>query len=287
MGKYMVPPWQVRGKLCAIGLALVTLFVSLASMATRAEAQEQTGSCIDSSLSARAVVSVARYFNEPLREGNGEVVGEQATAWFYTSPRLLVTAAHFANDFPDGAWQDVELRQAAREGQVEIATRVRLRVAVKGRISEGPRRGPGPTGLADDVAIMELQDPFPNATVLDVQSTAPTPDASVMVVGYPDGRMQVARGIVRRVSDAVGRYAGLALVEVQGANRLLLNAGASGAPVLDCAKGAVVAVLNGLLTSPSLPFLPPQYAVVPTPWGSPTNTAVPASALAAIRTCIP
>lgn len=283
----MVPPMQVRRKLCASGLALISLIASLNAPAARAEAQEQTRSCVDASPSARAVVSVARYFNEPLREGNGEVVGEQATAWFYTSPRLLVTAAHFANDFPDGAWQEVELRQAVREGQPEIATRVRLRVAVKGRISEGPRRGPGTTGLADDVAIMELHDPFPNATVLDVQATLPTPDATVLVVGYPDGRMQAARGIVRRAGDAVSRYSGLALVEVQGDNRLLLNAGASGAPVLDCAKGAVVAVLNGLLTSPSLPFLPPQYAVVPTPWGSPTNTAVPASTLAAIRNCIP
>lgn len=283
----MGPPRQVRVKLCAVGLALVPLIVGLDASAAGAEAQDQTGTCVDSSLSARAVVSVARYFDEPMREGDGEVVGEQATAWFYTSPRLLVTAAHFANDFPDGTWKDVELRQAAREGQPEVAMRVRLRVAVRGRISEVPQRGPGPTGLADDVAIMELHDPFPNATVLDVQSTVPTPGASVLVLGYPDGRMRTARGILRRADDPTGRYAGLALVEVQGANRLLLNGGASGAPVLDCAKGVVVAVLNGLLTSPSLPFLPPQYAVVPTPWGSPTNTAVPASTLAAIRNCIP
>ncbi|WP_336489793.1 hypothetical protein [Methylobacterium nigriterrae] len=56
--------------------------------------------------------------------------------------------------------------------------------------------------------------------------------------------------------------------------------------MLDCGQGRVFAVRNGLLTSPSLPFLPPNR-VVPTPWGSPTNTAVPASTLAAIRNRIP
>ncbi|MFE1599721.1 S1 family peptidase [Methylobacterium sp. ID0610] len=284
----MVVPWQVRRRLCVLGLALIPPIAGLGPpAAARADTQEQTGSCVDPSLATRAVVSVSRYFTEPLHEAGGDVVGEQATAWFYTSPRLLVTAAHFANDLPDGAWQEVELRQAGREGEPETATRVRLRVAVKGKISEGPRRGPGPTGLANDVAIMELDDPFPNAAVLDVQLTIPAQNASVLILGYADGRMQAARGVVRRAGEAAGRYAGLALIEVQGSNRLLLNGGASGAPVLDCAKGAVVAVLNGLLTSPSLPFLPPQHAVIPTPWGSPTNTAVPAATLAAIRNCIP
>jgi hypothetical protein len=74
---------------------------------------------------------------------------------------------------------------------------------------------------------------------------------------------------------------------VKGDNRLLLDGGTSGAPVLDCRQGHVVAVLNGLLTGPSLPFLPPERSVVPTPWGSPTNTAVPAATLAAIGSRLP
>ncbi|KQQ07686.1 S1 family peptidase [Methylorubrum extorquens] len=283
----MARPWQIRRRLCVIGLALTSFNVDLGPVVAPAKAQETTGSCIDFSPASRAVVSVARYFDEPLLEENREIVGEQATACFYTSPRLLVTAAHFANDLPDGEWQEVELRQATREGEAETVTRVRLRVAVRGKISEGAKRELGPTGLADDVAIMELQDPFPNATVLDVQLAVPPQNASVLVLGYADGQLRAARGIVRRAGEASSRYAGLTLLEVQGTNRLLLNGGASGAPVLDCVKGAVVAVLNGLLTSPSLPFLPSHYAVIPTPWGSPTNTAVPASSLAAIRNCIP
>ncbi|WP_457108095.1 trypsin-like peptidase domain-containing protein [Methylobacterium sp. P5_C11] len=283
----MVSPELVLSRLRVIGLVLIPLFVVLDGRVVRAETQQSGGSCVDPSRAARAVVSITRYFSEPQRDGRGEVVGERATAWFYTSPRLLVTAAHFAIGFPDEGWHEAELRQSAHEGEPEVTARVQVRVTVKGRISEGPKRGPGSTGLADDVAIMELHDPFPNATVLDVQPTAPAHDDPVLVLGYPEGQMQAARGIVRQAAESAGRYTGLALLEVQGANRLLLDHGASGAPVLDCGKGAVVAVLNGLLTSPPLLFLPRGHAAIPTPWGSPTNTAVPASTLVAIRNRIP
>jgi hypothetical protein len=109
----------------------------------------------------------------------------------------------------------------------------------------------------------------------------------VLVLGYPGGRMQAARGTVREIKDPPVRYAGLTFLEVQGDNRLLLNAGTSGAPVLDCRQGRVVAVLNSLLTGPSLPFPPSGQPVVPTAWGSPTNTAMPASILTAIGSRIP
>ena len=58
--------------------------------------------------------------------------------------------------------------------------------------------------------------------------------------------------------------------------------GVSGAPVLDCRHGRVTAVITGLLTGHRLSFLPAD-TVVPTPWGSPTNAAVPARALAALQ----
>ncbi|WP_336487602.1 S1 family peptidase [Methylobacterium nigriterrae] len=283
----MVTPRRVRGKLCAFGLALMPILLCLHAPPGRAVSPDSAGSCIDPAASARAVVSVFWRFGEPRREGWDEIIGERATAWFYTSPRLLVTAAHFANELPAEGWQDAELHQATREGEPDLRVGVRLRVAVRGRL---PGRGEGGTGraagLADDVAIIELQEPFPNATVLDLQPQPPAEDAPVLVLGYPGGRMEAAQGVVRRSRELADRYAGLALFEVQGSNRLLLDGGASGAPVLDCGQGRVVAVLNGLLTSPSLPFLPPNR-VVPTPWGSPTNTAVPASTLAAIRNCIP
>jgi hypothetical protein len=214
-----------------------------------------------------------------------EIVGERATAWFYTSPRLLVTAAHFASDLSAKAWQEAELTQAAARGRPERTIRVRIRVTDQGRVP-----GPGEDSQArspTDVAILELEDPFPDAQALAVEPTRPAKDNTVLVLGYPDGQMRAARGIVRETDGPADDLAGLALVEVEGSNRLLFNAGASGSPVVDCRKGRVVAVLNGLLTGHSLPFLPQNYSLIPTPWGSPANTAVPASALAALGSATP
>jgi V8-like Glu-specific endopeptidase len=277
-------PPRYRRKLGLAGLALLPTLLGFDAHAASAAAFESDGPCIDPRAAARAVVSVTWRFVTPRRVGRESVIGQRATAWFYRSPRLLVTAAHFANELPREGWQDAEVHQADREGEPDVATRVRLRVTAKAG-PPGSRAGEAGAiaGLAADVAIMELQDPFPNALVLPIRSSALAKDARVLVLGYPRGRMQAVRGIVRLSAEPTGRYAGLTLLEVQGSNRLLLNEGASGAPVLDCGQGRVVAVLNGLLTGPSLPFLPPDSAVIPTPWGSPTNTAVPASILPALQ----
>ena len=285
----MDTPSHVRAKLCAIGLVLLPVLVGLDATAARSWAQERVASCVDPSEMARSIVSIVRYFNAPRRNAAGEdIFGERATAWFYASPRLLVTAAHFVGELSPRDWQEAELRQASQDGEPGTMIRVQLRIVAKGwpanDHARGAERNTAPT---DDVAILELREPFPNAQVLDVRLEPPAADAAVLVLGYPGGRMQAARGTVREVRDRPGKFAGLTLLEVQGDNRLLLDGGTSGAPVLDCRHGRVVAVLNGLLTGPSLPFLPPERSVVPTPWGSPTNTAVPAATLAAIGSRLP
>jgi hypothetical protein len=117
---------------------------------------------------------------------------------------------------------------------------------------------------------------------LEIRMEPPSPNEHVLVVAYPAGDMRAALGVVRTAEAPSGRFAGLSLLEVQGSNRLLLNGGASGAPVLDCSKGRVMAVITGLLTGTRLSFLPPD-TVVPTPWGSPTNAAVPAHVLATLQ----
>ena len=273
----MVAQWRAKEKLCSFlkvfVFALFPIFLGFDGAAPRVAAQE-TSPCVDPSGLARSVVSIVHYFDKH----TSDVIGERATAWFYRSSRFLVTAAHFANELPADDWREVELRQA-RDGEPDMVVRTRIRVVApqapaKDRMTGAAARA----GLAQDVAILELQDPFPNAQVLQVKPEPPPKDAAILVIGYPDGTMQAARGIVREAEDPAGKYAGLAMFEVQGSNRLLLNAGASGAPVLDCREGHVVAVLNGLLTGPPLSFLS-RNLVIPTPWGSPTNTAVPASTL--------
>ena len=285
----MDTPSHVRAKLCAIGLALLPVLVGLDATAARSWAQEKVASCVDPSELARSVVSIVRYFNAPRRNAAGEeIFGERATAWFYTSPRFLVTAAHFVRELSPRDWQEAELRQASQDGQPGTTVRVQLRVVAQGQPAEGPVTGADRnTAPKEDVAILELQEPFPNVQVLDVRLEPPTADATVLVLGYPRGRMQAAHGTVREARDRPGKFAGLTLLEVEGDNRLLLDGGTSGAPVLDCRQGHVIAVLNGLLTGPSLPFLPSERSVVPTPWGSPTNTAVPAATLAAITSRLP
>jgi Trypsin-like peptidase domain len=277
----MGTPSHIRAKLCAIGSALLPLLICLHATALRA--QETAASCVDPSELARSVVSIVRYFDKPRHNSAGEeIFGERATAWFYTSPRLLVTAAHFARELSPRDWQEAELRQASRDGEPGTIVRVQLRVVAQGQPADGHAAGAERnTALTADVAILELRESFPDAHVLEIQPEPPAADATVLVLGYPGGRMQAAHGIVREARDRPGKFAGLTLLEVQGDNRLLLDGGTSGAPVLDCRLGRVVAVLNGLLTGPSLPFLPP-WRLIPTAWGSPTNTAVPAATLAAI-----
>jgi hypothetical protein len=292
-GKCMGTPSHVRAKLCAIALVSGAVLFGLGATASRIQAEEMAASCVDPSEPARSVVSVVRYFDKPRHNSAGEsageeIVGERATGWFYTSPRLLVTAAHFADDLPTEGWQEAELRQASQDGEPGTKVRVQLRAIAQRQPADDHASGAERNaGLTDDVAILELREPFPDAHVLDIQPEPPATDATVLVLGYPGGRMQAARGTVREVKDPPGKFAGLTFLEVQGNNRLLLNAGTSGAPVLDCRQGRVVAVLNGLLTSPSLPFLPAGRSVIPTAWGNPTNTAVPASTLIAIRSRIP
>jgi len=85
-------------------------------------------------------------------------------------------------------------------------------------------------------------------------------------------RLRVAGGRFVQYGD-VGRLAGTALLEMyDGDDRLVLDHGASGAPVLDCA-GRAVAVVSNLFTTV---ISSPLHAIrVTTAWGSPNVVSVP------------
>ena len=97
-----------------------------------------------------------------------------------------------------------------------------------------------------------------------------------MSLAYPGDRPRSAGGRFVRYGDS-GRLAGTALLEMyDGSDRLVLDHGASGAPVVDCA-GRVVAVASNLLTT-SLQF--GSHAVrISTAWGTPNVVSVPALVL--------
>src|SRR5437762_135289 len=78
---------------------------------------------------------------------------------------------------------------------------------------------------AGDLAILELSEPFPEARVLDPRPEPPAPAETVFVLGYPDGSLRATNAIVHQGNETFSRYAGLALLEVQGSNRLLLDHG--------------------------------------------------------------
>jgi hypothetical protein len=275
---------RVRARLGVGVTAAVTLVLMFSGRAPTPSPAQAAERCVDGEAFARSVVAIARYFGEARRDQSGkDIVGERATGWFYTSGRYLVTAAHFASDIAQG-WHEVELSQATREGEPDVWVRSEVRVVHFGKLAESARsRSAAPDVHPRDLAILELREAFPNARVLDTRTEPPSPGEPVLVAAYPDGRLRLAQGIVREDDQLAARYAGLSLLEVQGTNRLLLNGGASGAPVLDCRRGEVVAVLNGLLTGSALPLPLPKNTVVPTPWGSPTNTAVPVSILESIK----
>jgi hypothetical protein len=74
------------------------------------------------------------------------------------------------------------------------------------------------------------------------------PEERVASLAYPGDRARAAGGRFVRYGDA-DRFAGTALLEMyDGNDRLVLDHGASGAPVVDC-EGRVVGVVSNLFTT--------------------------------------
>lgn len=111
-------PSQVTVKVCASAF-LALLSIGALKGTSRANAQEAGPACVDPAPYSRSVVSIAWCFDEARTGSSGsQWIGSRATAWFYRSPRFLVTAAHFAEEMPTSGWRDVELRQADAEGSL-------------------------------------------------------------------------------------------------------------------------------------------------------------------------
>ena len=99
-----------------------------------------------------------------------------------------------------------------------------------------------------------------------------TPDEQVVSLAYPSNRLRFAAGRFVQYGDK-DRVAGTALLEMHDGNdRLVLDHGASGAPVLDCA-GRVVAVVSNIFTQ-TMQFQS-RAIRVSTAWGNPNVVSVP------------
>jgi hypothetical protein len=232
---------------------LAFLLASLA-MSTGARA-----SCIDPSTLVRSTVNITREFGADERKDAPAILGIRGTGWFL-APRLMVTAAHVAEAMRLSVqeWKEVELRE--RESKEVIPARI-LRVA---------------GALAEKVAIVELEAAFPGAATLQVRTEPLVAEERLVSLAYPNGRLRFAGGRFAEYGTGDGR-AGMALIEMHDGNdRLVLDHGASGAPVLDCA-GRVVAVVSTLITQTIA--LPTGAVRVSTAWQTPNVLSVPAEVL--------
>ena len=198
------------------------------------------------------------YDKEERRPGSG-VLGIRGTGWFL-SPRLIVTAAHVseAMHLSEQDWKDIEIKE--RDSKASTGVRI---VRVLGSQSER-------------IAVLELKSPFTDATVLSKRVEPLVPEEPLVSLAYPNDALRFAGGRFVKYGDS-GRLAGLALLEMyDGNDRLVLDHGASGAPVLDC-EGKVVAVVSTLMTT-TMSF-PSRTIRVSTAWQTPNVASVPIEVL--------
>ena len=93
-----------------------------------------------------------------------------------------------------------------------------------------------------------------------------------MTIAYPAGHPQLVSGRFVRLG-VEGNLTGMALLELyEGDNRLIVDHGASGAPVIDC-NGRVAAVISNVLTQ-SIHWAYREIRIS-TAWGMPNVVSVP------------
>lgn len=230
------------------------LLVALLAMPDGAKAL-----CVDPSTLVRSTASLTRHFSDEERKEAPAILAIRGTGWFLSS-RAVVTAAHVAEAMRLSAqeWTEIELREDGR--QKVIPARI-LRLA-------GP--------LAEKMAVLELKVALPGATALPVRAEPLAPEERLISLAYPNGELRFAGGRFAEYGTSGGR-AGMALIEMHDGNdRLVLDHGASGAPVLDC-EGRVVAVVSTLMTQTLA--LPTGTVRVSTAWQTPNVLSIPAEAL--------
>jgi hypothetical protein len=210
--------------------------------------------CIDPATLAHSTMSIMRHFDDQEIEAHHGVVGIRGTGWFL-SPTAMVTVEHVAAAMKLSSqdWKPIAIGDGDNEQSIPV--RIERIVGTK----------------AERIAVLELQTAFPDAHSFQVRKEPFTSEEPVVSLAYPHSRPRFVAG--RFVEYGGGKVAGMALLEMYDRDdRLVLDHGASGAPVLDC-KGRVGAVVSNLITS-TLSF-PSGTVRVSTAWGSANVVSVP------------
>ena len=193
------------------------------------------------------------------RKADSDLLGIRGTAWFL-SPTSMVTVEHVATamDLSDENWKQVEIVEGENKQSIEVRI-VRL------------------AGLhSEKIAVLELRTAFSGAQGLQIRIAPLASEERVVSIAYPDGHLRIVGGRFVQYGDS-DKLAGTALLEMyDGDNRLVLDHGASGAPVLDC-EGRVVAVVSNIFTQ-TMQFLS-RAIRISTAWGSPNVVSVPIQVL--------
>jgi trypsin-like peptidase len=209
--------------------------------------------CEDRAVLAHAAVGITRMFDASEKQ---RIDGVAGSGWFL-SPRLLVTVAHVAHGMrlSERDWKPVVFRDGDATEKIDV----RLQRIV----------GTGP----EKIALIEMAAPLGGARSLTLRKEPLTAEEPVISRAYLPDRVRTAQG--RFVAYGTqGQFAGGALFEIyDGNDRMALDYGASGAPVLDC-SGRVVAVVANLLTQ----VIGGQVRVS-TAWSMPNVLTVPVSVL--------
>jgi hypothetical protein len=242
------------GRLPRLALACLAILLLCGGFGWRAAAE-----CVDPATLTHSTISMTRYFDEAEMKANPGAVGIRGTAWFL-SASSLVTAEHVAAAMAlsNQDWKQVEVL----DGENRVTVTVR-RLSLAG-------------SHAEKIAVLELGAPFSAARELQLRMQPLAPEERVVSLAYPGNRLRFAAGRFVQDGDS-DRFQGTALLEMyDGEDRLVLDHGASGAPVLDC-RGQVVAIVSNLFTQTmAFPF---RAIRVSTAWGQPNVLSVPIQAL--------
>jgi hypothetical protein len=215
--------------------------------------------CIDPATLAHSTVSITRYFDDHEREAQPGLLGIRGTGWFL-SPTSLATVEHVtaSMNLSERSWTPIEIWTGENKRSIPV------RVA---RLAGSH---------AEKISVLELQTVFSGAQGLPLRMEPLRPEEPVVSLGYPDDRLRVAAGRFVKYGD-VDKFAGTALLEMyDGNDRLVLDHGASGAPVFDC-MGRTVAVVSNLFTS-TMQFMGSAIRIS-TAWGDPNVASVPIQVL--------